>query len=361
MKVLIVSVGKMAGGIENYTISLGKTLRRMNYEVYYAVRKNSWLNSQLDSNNKICLELGIHLIQDIIKLKLYVKKNKINLLHINSNNGLLVSVAIASNRYTKKLAVIHGDVKVDQMKKGKFIVAMYSLLETFLINHSCNKCIAVSESMKNILCNRGVKEDKIKIIHNAIEPYQYDSLPDYESEVLQMCNVGNLLPIKNQMTILRALSIINDKKMNVKIHCDIFGEGYERRVLEKYIMEKKIDVQLKGYDKDVRSTLNRYSLYIHPSKYESFGISILEAMNAGCCVLANSVGGIKEIIDNKTGYLIDCSDPDVLAAQIIYCYNNRDEIREKAICGKQKCATEFFDSVMARNVASLYREMLGDI
>ena len=149
--------------------------------------------------------------------------------------------------------------------------------------------------------------------------------------------------------------------MNVKIHCDIFGEGYERRVLEKYIMEKKIDVQLKGYDKDVRSTLNRYSLYIHPSKYESFGISILEAMNAGCCVLANSVGGIKEIIDNKTGYLIDCSDPDVLAAQIIYCYNNRDEIREKAICGKQKCATEFFDSVMARNVASLYREMLGDI
>ena len=66
-------------------------------------------------------------------------------------------------------------------------------------------------------------------------------------------------------------------------------------------------------------------------------------------------------IDNKTGYLIDCSDPDVLAAQIIYCYNNRDEIREKAICGKQKCATEFFDSVMARNVASLYREMLGDI
>ena len=84
----------------------------------------------------------------------------------------------------------------------------------------------------------------------------------------------------------------------------------------------------------------------------------MEAMNAGCCVLANSVGGIKEIIDNKTGYLIDCSDPDVLAAQIIYCYNNRDEIREKAICGKQKCATEFFDSVMARNVASLYREML---
>ena len=46
---------------------------------------------------------------------------------------------------------------------------------------------------------------------------------------------------------------------------------------------------------------------------------------------------------------------------IIYFYNNRDEIREKAICGKQKCATEFFDSVMARNVASLYREMLGDI
>lgn len=59
---------------------------------------------------------------------------------------------------------------------------------------------------------------------------------------------------------------------------------------------KKNRCSLKGYDKDVRSTLNRYSLYIHPSKYESFGISILEAMNAGCCVLANSVGGIKKLL-----------------------------------------------------------------
>ena len=68
----------------------------------------------------------------------------------------------------------------------------------------------------------------------------------------------------------------------------------------------------------------------------------MEAMNAGCCVLANSVGGIKEIIDNKTGYLIDCSDPDVLAAQIIYCYNNRDEIREKSDLWQTKMRNRIF-------------------
>lgn len=362
IKVLIVSVGKLSGGVESYTLILGKMLADKGMEVHYAIRRGAWLEQKLSNVNKIVVNLDSDLLVDMRRLRHYVEEHKINIIHCNSNNGLFISQLIKENSNCKKIGVIHGDVRIDQKHKGKVFSYVYEKIETWLVNNKCTQCIAVSKSIKDILIKRGIKENKIDIIYTGIEPVAYDCFPDYFDHQLNICTIGNLLSVKNQIKLLEALDILKKEHSEIKINCDIYGEGKEKEFLEAYIINHDLNnVTLKGYDDKVRMKLNRYQLYIHPSKYESFGIAILEAMNAGCCIIANAVGGILEIVKEDTGYLVDCNNVKQLAEQIYSCYYNRDEIKVKAIAGKKMCENQFNTIHMLSQIAKLYGRVMGEV
>lgn len=362
LKILIVSVGKLCGGIESYTVTLGKLLEDKGFEVHYALRNGSWLNKYITTHRKVVVQFGKHIFSDMKVLKNYVEQNNINIIHCNSNNGLFISQLIKEHDNCRKIGVIHGDTIVDQSHKGALISFIYSKLEIWLVKKKCSHCIAVSKSVKNILINRGIKADKIDIIYTGIEPMFYDCLPNYFEKQLNICTVGNLLPVKNQIKLLEALDIVKKKYPEIEFHCDIYGEGRDRGFLETYIAAHDLsNVTLKGYDNKVRNKLNQYSLYIHPSQYESFGIAILEAMNAGCCVIANAVGGMLEIIKMNTGYLVDCNNAKKLADQIYNCYKKRDEMKAVATAGKKLCENKFYTDCMANEVVNLYIKIIGEV
>lgn len=57
-------------------------------------------------------------------------------------------------------------------------------------------------------------------------------LPDYYSDTLKICSIGYLRPVKNHMKLLEALNILKQEHPEVKVHCDIYGEGPEREKLK---------------------------------------------------------------------------------------------------------------------------------
>lgn len=359
LKVLIVSVGKLSGGVEKYTLILGKMLKKKGVEVHYAIRRNAWLDSQLINERKVTIEMGKNSFSDMLKLKKYVKENGINIIHCNSNNGLFVCQLIRENCYCKKIGVIHGDVLIDQNHKGCFISKLYERMETWLIKRRCSKCIAVSNSIRNILVERGIPREKIDVVYTGIESIEYKTTPDYNAEVLNICTVGNLLPVKNQILLLSSLSLLNKKYPQVNYSCDVYGEGPERENLERCIETNNLNkVSLKGFDKNVRAKLNNYQIYIHTSKYESFGISIVEAMNAGCCVLANAVGGVNEIINNECGYILENETPDEIVDVLFYCYKNREELKRVAVNGKRRSQNMFSSLSMVNSILDVYNDMV---
>ena len=359
LKILIVSVGKLSGGVESYTLTLGKLLENKGYEVHYVLRANSWLDTKINTDKKLRVYMGRHIISDMIALKKYVNECNISIVHCNSNNGLFVSLLVKENNSCKKIGVIHGDVLVDQMSKGKFIANSYCKLEKWLINRHCSCCIAVSESIRHILVGRGVDNNKLEVVYTGIELKKYDVLPDYYSDTLKICSIGYLRPVKNHMKLLEALNILKQEHPEVKVHCDIYGEGPEREKLKSYIDERNLkNITLKGYSNKVREVLNCYAVYVQPSQYESFGIAVLEAMNAGCCVIVNPVGGMIEIVKDDGGYLTDCNNPGKLAEQLYRCYTNRTELEEKAFSGRKKCEDNFSTTSMTQNITNLYKKCL---
>lgn len=361
-RVLIVSVGNLSGGIERYTILLGKMLSENGYNVYYALRKNSWLSEQIISDNVILLDMDKnHLFSSMFCLKRYVEEHKINIIHCNSNNGLFVSLFARETKTRKKIGVIHGDVIVDQANKRKIVSKGYVFLENLLLKRTCSMCIAVSKSIEEILVSRGIPRKKIEVVYTGIEFLEYNKLPEYFSDELKICSVGNLLPVKNHISLLHSLLYLKKLHPEVKFSCDIYGDGGEKETLLKFVEDNELgNVNVKGFDLNIRSKLNQYTLYIHPSLYESFGLAILEAMNAGCCVIANRVGGVQEIIDDNSGYLIDISDENGLAELIFSLYKNRTKMNEIAIAGKKRCKEEFSIDKMFENIMHTYNAGLGE-
>ena len=65
LRILIISVGKMSGGIEKYTVTLGELLEKEGMKVYYVVRKGGWLENQLHEKNVLHVEMGKHIISDV--------------------------------------------------------------------------------------------------------------------------------------------------------------------------------------------------------------------------------------------------------------------------------------------------------
>lgn len=358
-KILIISVGKLSGGVEKYTLILGQVLASKGIEVHYALREGSWLDNQILNANKITVNLGKYSISDMIKLRDYVRERGINIVHCNSNNGLFISQLIQERSDCKKLAVIHGDVCVDQNHKGFLVSSIYKLLETWLIKQKCSCCVAVSKSIKRILIERGIHEKKIRTVYTGIDPIKYNRMPDFFANELCICTVGNLLPVKNHLLLLESLYLLRSKYPQVKCRCDIYGEGPERKKIEEYIRTKGLNnVSLKGFDENVRYKMNSYQIYIHTSKYESFGISIVEAMNAGCCIIANAVGGVNEILDDDCGFIIKDEDPDVIADCIATCYEDRELLTKISMAGKERFEKVFMSDSMAENLMKIYKELI---
>jgi glycosyltransferase involved in cell wall biosynthesis len=96
--------------------------------------------------------------------------------------------------------------------------------------------------------------------------------------------------------------------------------------------------------------MRTFDLFALPTRAEPFGKVVVEAMAAGCPVLASRVGGIPEIIsDKKYGTLIDPESESVLATSIIDLLENRDRARAVAEAGRQRAFEEFsLDGMMFR-------------
>ena len=74
---------------------------------------------------------------------------------------------------------------------------------------------------------------------------------------------------------------------------------------------------------DVPTFYENADVYVGPSLYESFGVSILEAMVAGLPVVATRVGAVPELIAHgRTGFIVETADPEGIAGAIQQMFEN---------------------------------------
>ena len=103
------------------------------------------------------------------------------------------------------------------------------------------------------------------------------------------------------------------------LRVEIAGSGPQREKLEEAVAHAGLGGQVKflGWIDDLTSVLPRWDVFVMPSLEEGFPIAALDAMAAGLPVVATSVGGVPELIeDGKTGWLVPPRDAEALASRL---------------------------------------------
>jgi glycosyltransferase involved in cell wall biosynthesis len=108
---------------------------------------------------------------------------------------------------------------------------------------------------------------------------------------------GKLSPRKNIDGVIAALGVL---KANFPHHLVLAGsEGWGFAVVHEAIMDHGLSdrVHFAGHvsDAELRALYRRASVYVHPSHYEGFGLTVLEAMAAGTPVITSNVSALPEI------------------------------------------------------------------
>ena len=80
----------------------------------------------------------------------------------------------------------------------------------------------------------------------------------------------------------------------------ILGEGEEREALEALVQElpSKIKCILPGFRKDAASCIGAFDLFVMPSLYEGFGLTLIEAMAQGVPIVASDVDSLPELMQH---------------------------------------------------------------
>ena len=125
----------------------------------------------------------------------------------------------------------------------------------------------------------------------------------------------------------------------------LVGDGPDRAKAEKMCREMSICEKVKFLGKQdyIMDVLSVSDLFLMPSELESFGLSALEAMSCEVPVIASAVGGLKELITDDTGYLIDKDDIDEMARKSIELLTD-EKLHDEMGRNARTRAVEVFDT-----------------
>ena len=153
-------------------------------------------------------------------------------------------------------------------------------------------------------------------------------------EVFHLATVGELNANKNHTVVLQALQKMkqDDSELAEKIRYSIWGDGFLREHLAEEIKIRELEdiVVMRGYSKDVRSSLSGVDAFIFPSKREGLGMVALEALGMGIPVIAGNNRGTREYMeDKKNGYVCQENKAYAYVAAINWVRNLKQEERQQ--------------------------------
>lgn len=208
--------------------------------------------------------------------------------------------------------------------------------------------------------------DKVTLIPNGVDVAPFASCSEERVRELKgrfapngerlLFYIGRITPEKGVQVLLQALPSIRERHPDVRLL--VAGRNSEQMlplVDELGIGEA---VELLGFvDSETRDCLYRsVDAAVFPSLYEPFGIVALEAMAAGCSVIASEVGGLAEVVDHRrTGLTVRANDSQSIAwavDQILTDPLQAEAMRARAL---QEVTRSYNWGTIAESTVNMYR------
>ncbi|MBU0695730.1 MAG: glycosyltransferase family 4 protein [Bacteroidetes bacterium] len=232
---------------------------------------------------------------------------------------------------------------------------------------SADKIIAISEQTKrDIIHFFGTNESKIEVVYQGCDPVFYKAenqlklgelkskyqLPD---EFL-LC-VGTIENRKNQLLILKALQNLPDSINLILVGKKTPYQDILQNFITLHNFEKRVTFLNDVPFLDLPGIYQLAKIFIYPSKFEGFGIPILEALNCGVPVIA-SKGSCLEEAGGPDSYYVANDDAEALRETILKVFGN-DELRKQMSEKGKRFALSFREDKVGANLIKVYQEIIN--
>jgi glycosyltransferase involved in cell wall biosynthesis len=208
-----------------------------------------------------------------------------------------------------------------------------------------------------------VPRGQVSIIYNGTDELDCGATPN--SVALraeagpQAAYIGSLTREKGVHVAIQAIAASTSRLPAIRL--SIVGEGPELSNLVHLVTQYGIDdrVTFLGLRDDVGALLSRHDVVLVPSIWkEAFGYVVIEAMAAGCPVIASSVGGIPEVISDAVhGLLVPPDDAQALSDAIVLLWNDLGLRTRLVANARTEVATRFSLEKVVRDYWNQYPQL----
>lgn len=230
---------------------------------------------------------------------------------------------------------------------------LYSFVETFRVNSAVKKCdvlIALTQGDAKLW----TEAKNVKVIPN----FTFITGEKQKDEChKRIVSIGRLDQQKNHKDLIKAWKFVVQKHPDW--HLDIFGDGCLYDELLKEIANNILrNITINPSTTNVVEEYLRSDFFVFPSKYEGFGLVLIEAMTCGLpCVSFDCPFGPADIIrDKEDGLLVENGNVEALVDAMNWMIEHEEERKEMGRKAKENVKRFNPDAVMAQ-WDKLYNEL----
>lgn len=292
-KILLVTNIDGNGGSEQFIKVTAKYLKSRGYSLaLYTLKRTKKINAFKDAGLKN-LNNGWGFFKSLIKLQQAVKHYKPDFVFSFLNKSAHV-VRIMNKRFDFQHVLFFNSINLTFLDRLFYKHLLPIRKETI--------CIADSNITRHFI-TKTLSVDIDLIIPPFFCPDHIIDLPiPYLSDTPKPCItfgvISRLSKEKGLASLLHAVKLLCEDKSIPHFQLRIAGDGHEYKNYVNYIHKYELPVEIIGHIQDIYQFLRNIDIYIQPSHYEGFCLSIHEALSLGLFVIASDNSG--EITFDKT-------------------------------------------------------------
>lgn len=366
------------GGVPTAVCHLLEALPPERYELYlYTLKRASDHADVREGVADRFRRLGVRLFfperdekkfQVVAALCEWILRDRIDILHTHSYKPNLygrLAGALCREKGLKIIAHYHNQYDDKWERDG-------SLIYDRLLDRFSDRLIACSESVREHLVQRvGLPPERIDVILNGADLSRFRPREDAQEVKRAMglplnarvvAVVGRISEQKGQDDFIRAAEIIHRHVPDTLFL--VIGAADEEALrvqLQRLARDLGIEKEIifTGYIPEMARVYPLIDVLVVPSRWEGFGLVLVEAMAAGRAIVATRVGAIPEVVvPDETARLVPPDSPASIASEVVALLLNPDRAREMGEKGVARAGV-FSWKEAGMQLHRLYADLFG--
>ncbi len=370
MKVLHLISGGDTGGAKTHVLSLIKELHKTMEVTLVTLLEEEFYHEGLSMglDIRLMLQKRRYNLGVVKRLRDLLKEEGFQILHCHGARANFVAALLRRYYRIPSLTTLHSDYRLDF--QGNFYKNLvFTPLNAWALR-KFDYYIAVSDSFKEMLIERGFPKERIFVVYNGIDFQSPLELTERESFLRRFeleippgskiaGTVGRLHPVKGHQVLLEGARLVLQHEPDT--HFIIAGDGEEKSKLlsRRDALGLQGNVHFVGYVHNPDELINILDVNLLTSFSESFPLVLLEGARLRKPTLSSAVGGIKLLVrEGETGLLFQAGDSRHFATQLLRMLQNEEMAQQLGENLYQHARQNYSLEMLGKSHRGIYSEII---